>query len=230
VNQTGVGFDNQTIPARIKSKVTPAPIAENIGGLLQVTRAKTRGRSAAGLAVSAIVVLVLGMAPAAGTYAADRFMPALHDVASVARMPIPGTADAVLARRNYGLYFGLLNAPTGKAIHVPKLRITIVPPDGIGDPDFVEVPPEVDVYVDGFHTVQVARISVLAPGKYHLHVESPEEFGGSFSVGELPATLDPDRSLTRAVPVGVGTLMLSALLAIAASIVCLVGRRAERSA
>jgi hypothetical protein len=170
------------------------------------------------------------MALAAATYAAGRFMPALHDVASVARMPVPGKADAVLARRDYGLYFGLLNAPTHKAIHVPKLSITIVPPDDIGDPDFVEVPPEIDVYVDGFHTVQVARISVHAPGKYHLHVESPEEFGGSFSVGELPATLDPDRSLARAVPVGIGALILSALLAIAAAIVRLAERRAERGA
>ena len=193
------------------------------------TRAKTRRGSAADLAVSAIIVLVLGMAMAAATYAAGRFMPALHDVASVARMPIPGTTDAVLARRDYGLYFGLLNAPTGKAIHVPKLQITIVPPDGIGDPDFVEVPPEIDLYVDDFHTMRVARISVLAPGKYHLHVERPEEFGGSFSVSELPATLDPDRSLARAVPVGVGALILSALLAIAAGIVGLMQRRAERS-
>lgn len=204
------------------------------GGRLQVTRAKiqakTRRRSATGFAVAAIVVLVLGMAMAAATYAAARFMPALHDVASVARMPIPGTADAVLARRDYGLYFSLLNAPTGKAIHVPKLRITIVPPDGIGDPDFVDVPPEIDVYVDGFHTVQVARISVLAPGQYHLRVESPEEFGGSFSVGELPATLDPDRSLARAVPVGIGALILSALLVVAAGIARLVQRRTERSA
>jgi hypothetical protein len=232
VNQTGVGVDNQTIPTRINSRFTPGFDRRKCWRTFAVTpaktRAKTRRGSATGFAVSAIIVLVLGMAVAAATYAAARFMPALHDVASVARIPIPGTADAVLARREYGLYFGLLNAPTGKAIHVPKLRITIVPPDGIGDPDFVEVPPEIDVCVDGFHTVQVARISVLAPGKYHLH-ESPEEFGGSFSVGELPATLDADRSLARALPVGVGALILSALLAIAAGIVRLVERRAEQS-
>jgi hypothetical protein len=197
---------------------------------LRLTRTKARRGHAMGFAVSAAVVLVFGMALVAATYAAGRFMPALHDVASVARMPVPGTADAILARRDYGLYFGLLNAPTRRAIHVPKLSITIVPPDGIADPDFVEVPPEIDVYVDGFHTVQVARISVHAPGKYHLHVESPEEFGGSFSVGELPATLDSEHSLARALPVGIGALILSALLAIAAAIVRLAERRAERSA
>jgi hypothetical protein len=200
------------------------------GARVKATRTTTGRRTAVGLAVSAIVVLVLGIALAAATYAACRLIPALHAVASVGRMPIPGTADAVLARRDYGLYFGLLNAPTGKAMHVPKLRITIVPPDGVADPDFVEVPPEIDVYVDGFHTVQVARISVHAAGKYHLHVESPEEFGGSFSVGELPAVLDPDRSLARAVPVGIGALILAALLAIAAGIVSLAARRAGRSA
>jgi hypothetical protein len=180
-------------------------------------RAKTRRTSAFRLAVAAIVVLAAGLILAAGIYAVGR-TPVLHDVASVVRMPIPGAADVNLDRRDYGLYFGLLNAPTGKAIHVPRLRITIVPPNSIEDPEFVEVAPGIDVYVDGFHTVQVARISVRASGQYHLHVESPDEFGGSFSIGELPRVLDPDRALARATPVGLAALVLSALLAITASI------------
>ena len=165
---------------------------------MEIARGKTRRMSARRLAVAAIIVLAAGLVLAAGIYAVGR-TPVLHDVASVMRMPIPGTADASLGRRDYGLYFGLLNAPTGKAIHVPKLRITIVPPNGIDDPDFVEVAHEIDVYVDGFHTVQVARISVRASGRYHLHVESPDEFGGSFSIGELPTVLDPDRAFARAI-------------------------------
>jgi hypothetical protein len=185
---------------------------------LKVAGTKNHRRPALRLAVAAVVVLVVGIVLAAGIYAAGRTL-VLHDVASVVRMPIPGTADAKLDRRDYGLYFGLLNAPTGKAIHVPRVRITIVPPDNVADPDFVEVPREIDVYVDGFHTVQVARISVHTPGRYHLHVESPDEFGGSFSIGEMPRVLDPDRALARAIPFGLAALILSALLAVATILV-----------
>ena len=185
---------------------------------MEITRAKTSRTAATRLAVAAVVVLAAGLVVAAFTYAAGR-TPVLHDVASVVRMPVPGTADAFLDRRDYGLYFGLLNAPTGKAMHVPKLTITIVPPDGIDDPEFVDVPPEIDVYVNGFHTSQVAFISVRAPGNYHLHVESPDEFGGSFSIGEMPSALEPDRALARAIPAGLVALALSALLAVAAVVV-----------
>lgn len=184
-------------------------------GRWKIAGAKSRRRPAVRLLVAAMVVLVAGAILTAGVYAVGR-TPVLHDVASAARLPIPGTADADLDRREYGLYFGLLNAPTGKAVHVPKLRITIVPPDNLADPAFFKVPHDIDVYVDGFHTVQVARISVHAPGKYHFHVESPDEVGGSFSIGELPRVLDPDRALARAMPFGVAALILSALLAIAA--------------
>ena len=126
--------------------------------------------------------------------------PMLHDVASVVRMPIPGTADVDLSARGYGLYFGDLNAPTGKVMHVPTLDITIVPPKGVADPGYVNVAPKVDVYVDGFHTVQVASIAVRKPGTYHVHVESQEENGGSFSIGELPAVIDPAHNVVRATP------------------------------
>ena len=187
-------------------------------GHLQVAGAKSRRRPAVRLLLAAMVVLVGGMILAAGVYAAGR-TPDVHDVASAARMPIPGTADADLDRKEYGLYFGLLNAPTGKAIHVPRLRITIVPPDDVADPAFFKVPHDADVYVDGFHTVQVARISVHVPGRYHLHVESPDEVGGSFSVGEVPRVLNPDRALARAMPFGIAALALSALLAAAAIVV-----------
>lgn len=147
--------------------------------------------------------------------------PLLHDTASVARMPVAGTADVDLAARGYGLYFGILNRPTGKEMHVPKLSITIVPPDGIADPDFVEVPFSPSVRVDGFHTVQVARITVLEAGTYHVEVESPEENTGSFSIGELPATVDAAHNVARATPVILGCLALSALMAVMA----LAGRR-----
>ena len=140
----------------------------------------------------------------------------LHDVASAARMPIPGTADVKLEARDYGLYFGMLNAPTGKVMNVPKLNITIVPPDGIADPKFVEVTPATDVLVDGFHTSQVARITVTAPGKYHVQVESPDENGGSFSIGEMPATVDALHNVLRAAPGIILFLGLSFLMVIAA--------------
>ena len=196
-------------------------------GHWKVTGAKSRRRPAVRLLVAAMAVLVGGMILAAGVYAVGR-TPALHDVASAARMPIPGTADVDLDRREYGLYFGLLNAPTGKAIHVPRLRITIVPPDNVADPAFFKTPHDIDVYVDGFHTVQVALISVHAPAKYHFHVESPDEVGGSFSVGEMPRVLDPDRAFARAIPFALAALGLSALLAAAAIVAHWRDKRADR--
>jgi hypothetical protein len=101
-------------------------------------------------------------------------------------------------------------------MRVPKLSITLVPPDGMPDPDFVEVPPKADVLVDGFHTVQVARILVRAPGRYHVHVESPEESGGSFSLGDLPAMLDARRALARNAAPILFFLGLSAVMAVTA--------------
>jgi hypothetical protein len=156
---------------------------------------------------------------AAGIAALFYFVPApplLHDTASVGRMPVAGTADVDLAAGGYGLYFGLLNRPTGKEMHVPKLSITIVPPDGIPDPDFVEVSMRPSVYVDGFNTVQVARITVLTAGTYHVEVESPEENTGSFSIGELPATVDAVHNLARGAPAILGCLGLSVLMAVLA--------------
>ena len=73
--------------------------------------------------------------------------------------------------------------------------------------------------MDGFHTSQVAFISVRAPGNYHLHVESSDEFGGSFSIGEMQSAQEPDRALARAIPVGLVALVLSVLLAVAAVVV-----------
>jgi hypothetical protein len=166
----------------------------------------------------AICFLAFAVLVAAGTYAASPIS-VLHDVASVARMPVPGAAEADLAARGYGLYFGMLNAPTRKAMRVPKLSITIVPPEGIRDPDFVEVPKEIDVLVDRFHTVQVARIAVRAAGRYHVHVESPEESGGSFSIGELPAILDTNHALARAAPTILVFLGLSAIMTVIAVVV-----------
>lgn len=172
----------------------------------------------------ALVFLAFALVIAGVTYLASP-LSVFHDVASAARMPIPGEGDADLEARGYGLYFGMLNAPTRRAMRVPKLSITLVPPEGIADPDFVQVPHEVDVLVDGFHTVQVARILVRAPGRYHVHVESPEESGGSFSIGELPAMLDAPRSLARAAPGILAFLGLSAVMAIAA----LLARRRQAS-
>ena len=79
---------------------------------MESARVKTSRTAATRLAVAAVVVLIVGLVAAAFTYAAGR-TPMLHDVASVVRMPVPGTADTFLDRRDYGLYFGLLNAPTG---------------------------------------------------------------------------------------------------------------------
>ena len=143
----------------------------------------------------------------------------LHDTASVARMPVPGTADVELTARGYGLYFSMLNAPMRRVMRAPKLSITIVPPQGIDDPEFAEVPAQADVYVDGTHTVQVARIAVRGSGRYHVHVESPEESGGSFSIGELPELLDKERALARLAPAILSLLGLAAVLAIIATMV-----------
>jgi hypothetical protein len=166
----------------------------------------------------AVAFLAIAVVIAAGTYAASP-LTELHDVASAARMPVPGDGDAQLAAQGYGLYFGMLNAPSRRAMRVPKLTITLVPPEGVADPDFVEVPHEIDVLVDGFHTVQVARILVRAPGRYRVHVESPEESGGSFSIGELPAVLGADRALARVAPPILVFLGLSAVMAVAAFLV-----------
>ena len=163
-----------------------------------------------------IVTLVLGGFAAAITYSAVR-QPELYDVDSAARMPIPGSADVTLAARAYGLYFGMLNAPSRKAMRAPKLVITIVPPTGIEDPEFVEVPQEVDVKVGRFDTVQVARIAVRAPGLYQVHAESPEESGGSFSIGELPREGDPGRALHLGLAVGLAALVASAVLTVRAT-------------
>ncbi len=179
--------------------------------------------SAAALTAAAIIFLALAVV-AATTVVLASPMSVLHDTASVARMPVPGGTVVKLDARSYGLYFGLLNPPTRRAMRVPKLSITIVPPDGIADPEFVEVPPGVDVLVDRFHTVQVARITVHTPGSYRVQVSSPEESGGSFSIGELPALLAWDRSLARAAPAILGFLGLSAILMISAVVA---GRRAR---
>jgi len=159
------------------------------------TRLKTPGIHLGG----AIACLVAAAVIAGVVYFAGP-MPMLHDVASVARMPIPGTEDVDLAAGNYGLYFGALNAPTGKVMGVPPLDITIVPPATVADPDFVSVPIDTDVFVDGYHTVQVAHITVTTPGVYHVHVESHEENGGSFSIGDMPAIISPGRNVLRATP------------------------------
>jgi hypothetical protein len=180
--------------------------------------------SVAAFRALAIAFLAFAVIVATVTYAASP-LSELHDVAAVARMPVPGDGEAQLAARGYGLYFGMLNAPSRRAMRVPKLSITIVPPADIRDPDFVEVPHKIDVLVDGFHTVQVARIFVRAPGRYRVHVESPEESGGSFSIGELPAILDADRALARSAPAILTFLGLSAAMAISA---LLARRRAAR--
>lgn len=186
--------------------------------------ANTRS-SVAAFTVLAIVFLAFGVLVAVGTYWASPIS-VLHDVAAAARMPVPGKAEADLAAGGYGLYFGMLNAPSRRAMRVPKLSITIVPPEGIRDPRFVEVPHEIDVLVDGFHTVQVARIAVHAPGRYHVQVESPEESGGSFSIGALPAMLDWDRALIRAAPPILAFLGLSIVMAVGA----LIARRRDARA
>jgi hypothetical protein len=172
------------------------------------------------VALWALAIFFLGFAfvIAAVTYAASP-LSVLHDVASVTRMPVPGERDVELATGGYGLYFGMLNAPMHRVMRAPKLSITLVPPDGVPDPDFVEVPPKTDVFVDGFHTVQVARILVRAPGRYHVHVESPEESGGSFSLGELPAMLDGRRALARNATPILFFLGFSAVMAVSALLV-----------
>lgn len=149
------------------------------------------GTAAASLVVAAMI--------AVGVYLTGP-VPMLHDVASEARMPIPGTADVELPPGSYGLYFGDLNAPRGKVMGVPSLDITIVPPPSVPDPAFVNVPPKADDYVDGYHTVQVASITVATPGTYHMHVQSREQNGGSFSIGQPPALISPGRNVLRATP------------------------------
>jgi len=67
----------------------------------------------------AISFLAFAVLVAAGTYAASPIS-VLHDVASVARMPVPGTAEADLAARGYGLYFGTRIALRVGAFSMPK--------------------------------------------------------------------------------------------------------------
>lgn len=135
----------------------------------------------------------------------------LHDVASVARMPIPGAADVDLSAQGYGLYFGSVNSSLHRLMRAPRLDITIEPPQGVPDPGYANVAPKEDVYVDGFHTVQVASIQVSQPGRYHVHVESREENGGSFSIGEPPATVAPAQHVVRAAPC-IGFFLLGGLV------------------
>lgn len=151
------------------------------------------------LPIGAVVCLAIAATIAGGVYLAGP-EPLLHDVGAVARMPIPGTADVDLPVGSYGLYFGDLNAPRGKVLGVPSLDITIVPPEGVADPAFVSVRPKADVYVDGYHTVQVASITVQSLGRYHVHVQSREQNGGSFSIGSPPALVSPAQNVLRASP------------------------------
>jgi hypothetical protein len=181
--------------------------------------------SFAGLAVASGVCFAIALAIVGVIYSASP-MSVLHDVASAARMPVPGTRDADLDARSYGLYFGASNAPTGKAMRVPKLSITIVPPKGVRDPQFVREPYKVDVLVGGFHTVQVATITVAVPGRYHVHVESPDESGGSFSIGEPPALKGFDYGLVQGSPF----IVLFVGLSIAMMVAALVARRRQSPA
>ena len=184
-----------------------------------------RRQHARRLFVASLCVLVFGALAAAITYTAVS-MPKLHDVASAARMPIPGKADVKLAARGYGLYYGLRNAPTRVAIHMPTLNIWVEPPKGIAEPEYVSVPRDIDVYVDGFHTLQVSRITVRTPGTYHIRVESPEESGGSLSIGELPrAAMDEESALRLAIVVGLIAFLVSSALMVLA----VVARRTEAS-
>jgi hypothetical protein len=190
-----------------------------------LAQARAAGRAAASAFwVFAILFFVLATVVAVGTWLASP-QSVLHDVASVVRMPIPGRGEANLAARGYGLYFGMLNAPMHRVMRAPRLAITLVPPDGMSDPDFAEVPHEIDVYVDGFHTVQVARIQVRAPGRYHVRVESPDESGGSFSIGELPTVLDAPQAVRR---VAIPVLVLVGLSVTMTVTALLLRRRAER--
>jgi hypothetical protein len=60
---------------------------------------------------------------------------------------------------------------------------------------------------------------VRGPGRYHVQVESPEESGGSFSIGELPAVLDKKRALVRLAPAILSLLGLAVVLMIIATMV-----------
>jgi len=175
------------------------------------------------LMIQSVVSLAVAGAIALAVYLTGP-VSVLRDVAAVTRMPVPGAADVELAVGSYGLYFGNLNAPTGKVMGVPSLNITIVPPAGVADPAFVNVPPGVDVYVEGFHTVQVAKITVATAGVYHVQVESREENEGSFSIGAMPGVISAGRNVLRAWPF----IALFGVLGIGLGVAGLRARAAER--
>lgn len=142
--------------------------------------------------------------------------PVLAHVASAARMPIPGKEDVQLAARTYGLYFGMRNPPTRRRMSVPNLKFKFVPPDGGARSEYQDLQGELESRVDGFETIQIARLVVHAPGKHHVEVTS-EESVGSFSIGELPALPSEDdrmKSILIGVVVGAISLVISAALVI----------------
>jgi hypothetical protein len=172
----------------------------------------------AGLIIVGVILFVFG-AFASTAFFWKTEQPVLQHVASAARMPIPGRADVQLTARTYGVYFGMLNPPTRRAMNVPKLNFSFTPLGGFPRPEYVDLPDEreSESRVEGFKTIPIGRLVVRAPGTYHVVVESPESVG-SFSIGELPSPpSDEDRLRFMLIGFGAAVITLAMSAALVAS-------------
>src|SRR5690349_9714589 len=136
--------------------------------------------SPAGLFLTAGIFFVIG-ASATGSFFWKAQQPVLQQPASAVRMPIPGKTEMQLTARTYGVYFGMLNPPTRRYMNVPSLKLEFTGPDGVPSPEYVDLPAEPESRVEGWETIQIGRLVVHGPGKYHVEVASPESVG-SFSL------------------------------------------------
>jgi hypothetical protein len=172
----------------------------------------------AGLILGGVILFVFGMVASAAFFWKTE-QPVLQHVASAARVPIPGKADVQLPAHTYGVYFGMLNPPTGRKMTVPKLKFWFTPLGAVPRPEYVDLPDdrESESRVEGFRTIQIGRLVVRAPGTYHVEVESPEAVG-SFSLGELPSPpSEEDKLMFTLIGIGIGVLTLGLSGAIVAS-------------
>jgi hypothetical protein len=163
----------------------------------------------AGLIIAGVIFFLFGaFATTAFFWKAEQ--PVLQNVAAAGRLPIPGNADVQLTARTYGVYFGMLNPPTQRAMNVPNLKFRFTPLGGGPGPEYVDLPSELESRVEGFKTIQIGRLVVRAPGTYHVVVESPESVG-SFSIGELPSP-PSDEDRLRFMLLGVGAAVVTLAL------------------
>jgi hypothetical protein len=185
----------------------------------------------AGLILGGVILFVFGMF-ATSAFFWKTEQPVLQHVASAARVPIPGKADVQLTAHTYGVYFGMLNPPTGRKMTVPRLNFWFTPLGGVPRPEYADLPDEreSESRVEGFKTIQIGRLVVRTPGKYHVEVESPESVG-SFSIGELPSPpSDEDRLMFTLIGIGIGVVTLALSGALVASGVKGLRRDKERMA